>query len=413
MFRLIGISIVVSMLSFNAMAQGFENLRQQVNAEKCEPAFPQLKGLAEQGDLAAQVVLSNAYANGTCTLPDGRLAVAWSLKGAEKGNAAAQAALGFLYEVGMAPGVGFPSRLQKAGDWYEKAAIQGNAFAQYSLANLYAIGFGVSKYDKQAELDWMRKAAAQGYQAAEVELMIHQISGFGIAKDPRKGLDALTKAAERGSAYAQFKLGQMYLVGSPDVSKDEALAIRWLQAASGQGDVAATMTLASEYEHGTFTYRPDKRKSAELYGKLAEKGNVVSMRKVASMHIAGDGVLQDFAAAAGWYEKAARKGDSKAQCALASMMVDGKSMPPDAIRAHAWMNVLALHAEGDGWKTPREQVARVLNQAQTAEAQRLAREWRWGSLVGIPRLKGPTRVSINIDCIREEAPMPAPAASTG
>lgn len=412
MSKSIGISIVVSLISFNAMAQGLEDLRRQINAEHCDPAFSQAKRLAEQGDVVAQVLLSNAYANGACTVPDGGQAVVWALRGAEKGNAVAQAQLGLLYETGVAPGVASPGSLKIAGDWYKKAAVQGNAFAQYQLADLYSIDFGLlRKFDKQAELLWMRKAAEQGYPAAEIRLIEYQISGYGVAKDSRKGLDALRKAAERGSSNAQLSLGRKYLVGSSDVSKDAAVAIRWLQAASDQGDVDATTTLASEYENGTFTYRRDKRKAAELYEKLAQQGSVAWMRKIASMYMAGDGVLQDFATAAGWYEKAARKGDSNAQCALASMMVDGKSMPPDAIRAHAWMNVMALQVEGDRWKMPREQIASLLSQAQITEAQRLAREWAWGRSMGNSMLKGPQKISTHIDCNFEEPAAPATATN--
>lgn len=58
---------------------------------------------------------------------------------AERGNAAAQSYLGFLFETGR----GVPQNYTEAAMWYRRAAEQGDARAQYSLGLLYDRGFGV------------------------------------------------------------------------------------------------------------------------------------------------------------------------------------------------------------------------------------------------------------------------------
>lgn len=58
---------------------------------------------------------------------------------AERGNAAAQTYLGFLFETGR----GVPQNFTEAAMWYRRAAEQGDSRAQYSLGLLYDRGQGV------------------------------------------------------------------------------------------------------------------------------------------------------------------------------------------------------------------------------------------------------------------------------
>ena len=58
---------------------------------------------------------------------------------AERGDAEAQCALGFLYLNGQ----GVPPDAAEAGRWYQLAADQGHALAQGNLGAMYALGGGV------------------------------------------------------------------------------------------------------------------------------------------------------------------------------------------------------------------------------------------------------------------------------
>jgi hypothetical protein len=60
---------------------------------------------------------------------------------AERGDAAAQAFLGFLFETGR----GVPQNYSEAAMWYRRSAEQGNGAAQYSLGLLYDKGYGVPR----------------------------------------------------------------------------------------------------------------------------------------------------------------------------------------------------------------------------------------------------------------------------
>jgi TPR repeat protein len=74
---------------------------------------------------------------------------------AERGNAEAQALLGFMYEYGR----GVPQNAVVAVQWYQCAAEQGHPSAQYQLGLMYDKGQGVRRSVVLA-YTWLNLAAA-------------------------------------------------------------------------------------------------------------------------------------------------------------------------------------------------------------------------------------------------------------
>lgn len=74
---------------------------------------------------------------------------------AERGNAAAQTYLGFLFETGR----GVPQNYSEAAMWYRRAAEQGDSRAQYSLGLLYDRGQGVPQDIVEAS-KWLNLSTA-------------------------------------------------------------------------------------------------------------------------------------------------------------------------------------------------------------------------------------------------------------
>ncbi|WP_426418706.1 tetratricopeptide repeat protein [Bradyrhizobium genosp. A] len=74
---------------------------------------------------------------------------------AERGNARAQAMVGFMYATGQ----GLPQANDAAGYWYRLAAEQGDTTAQYLLGLAYDKGQGVPQ-DDVAAYKWLNLAAA-------------------------------------------------------------------------------------------------------------------------------------------------------------------------------------------------------------------------------------------------------------
>jgi len=74
---------------------------------------------------------------------------------AERGDASAQAYLGFMFETGR----GVPQNYTEAAMWYRRAAEQGDSLAQYSLGLLYDHGQGVPRDIVEAN-KWLNLSTA-------------------------------------------------------------------------------------------------------------------------------------------------------------------------------------------------------------------------------------------------------------
>ncbi len=89
---------------------------------------------------------------------DEREGFRWLLKSAEGGNAAAQDAIGLMYEFGK----GVPRSEAEAVRWYTRAAEQGFPDGEVNLGYLLALGRGVKKDYRKAS-EWFQRAAEGGY----------------------------------------------------------------------------------------------------------------------------------------------------------------------------------------------------------------------------------------------------------
>ena len=79
-----------------------------------------------------------------------------------------------------------------------------------------------------------------------------------------------------------------------------------------------------------------------------------------------------------WYRLAPDQGLAEAQTYLGNMYETGKGVPPSYVQAHMWHNLVASRTSGeqrDSAVEARDRVAGLMIPTQSAEAQRLAREW--------------------------------------
>jgi hypothetical protein len=107
------------------------------------------------GCIAIAVVFpagNNAFAG---SASDGARAPATIFARAARGDANAQAQLGFMYEYGR----GVPQDYQLAVRWYLSAAVQGQPIAQFELGLMYDKGHGVPASSTVA-YKWLNLAAA-------------------------------------------------------------------------------------------------------------------------------------------------------------------------------------------------------------------------------------------------------------
>jgi uncharacterized protein len=84
---------------------------------------------------------------------------------------------------------------------------------------------------------------------------------------------------------------------------------------------------------------------------------------------------QDRAQGAKWLRRAADQGEAAAQTFLGILYWKGDGVPQDYVLAYMWLNLSAAQGNKDAAEL-RDKAAKLMTQAQIAEAQKLAREWK-------------------------------------
>jgi TPR repeat protein len=155
-------SLIVLLLSLVLFAALAQSVRKGCSAQaNMRGADRTLKIRAIAGSATARYRLGVLHMERS----DDAAGLKWLMKSAEAGNAAAQDAIGMMYELGR----GVSKDYDEAAKWYQKAAGRGFVNSAVNLGNLYALGRGVSKdYDEAAK--WLEHAAAHGGRQANNSL---------------------------------------------------------------------------------------------------------------------------------------------------------------------------------------------------------------------------------------------------
>lgn len=119
--------------------------------------------------------------------------------------AAAQASMGWLYQMGL----GIKKDPAQAFQLYSLAANQGNAVAQNNLGVMYEQGISVEVDLVQART-WYRKSAMNGYRYGQFNFANSLYEGFGGAKDVNQAIQWYQKAADQSVEQAKNKLSQIH-----------------------------------------------------------------------------------------------------------------------------------------------------------------------------------------------------------
>jgi len=148
-------------------------------------ALQKLTSLATAGHADALYDMGEIYSWGYGVPADSTIADQWYRQAAEeyrnaaeRGDAAAQNKLGWMYQMGQT----VPKDLVAAANWYRKAADQGNAEGEVNLGIMYDRGHGVPQ-DWSLAAQWYRKSAEQGDALGQRNLSVCYEQGEGVPKD--------------------------------------------------------------------------------------------------------------------------------------------------------------------------------------------------------------------------------------
>ncbi len=128
-----------------------------------------IENRASRGEPKALYLLGKRYFDTAISPHDYDRAARLIVSAAVKGDAAAQTAVGLLYQHGL----GVAKNNGEAAAWLRRAAEQGYAVAQNELGVMYAKGMGVP-HDLNETIRWCALAAAQGSKIAKRNLQLAQ-----------------------------------------------------------------------------------------------------------------------------------------------------------------------------------------------------------------------------------------------
>lgn len=199
----------------------------------------------------------------------------------------------------------------------------------------------------------------------------------------------LRAAAEQGMVDSQLTLGRLYYEGKL-VKLDEFEAAKWLRKVADRQN--GRTTASAQYMLGMIFYKGDcegdyypvpfrcietgffvphgYEYAANWFRKAARSGNAEANYQLATMFETGRGVIQDYAEASRLFRAAIEAGDDQARGPLGQLFVRMR----DYVSAHMWFNLAA--SAGDLRATKyRDDLAKLMEPAQIATAQELARAW--------------------------------------
>ena len=183
------------------------------------------------------------------------------------------------------------------------------------------------------------------------------------------GTPTLHAAAKKGDPRAQFILGSHYLE-----KRDFSRAAEWFEKAARRGLAVAQYRLGTLYERGRGVTR-DAKEALKWYEKAARAGNVKAMHNLAVMLTNGQGGRTSYAEAARWFLSAARHGLRDSQYNLAVLYQRGLGVLKDEEEAYKWYGIAARIGDTDAARL-RESLKAGLDGKTIARLEREIASWK-------------------------------------
>jgi TPR repeat protein len=153
-------------------------------------------------------------------------------------------------------------------------ALVGCANSLKSAQSYVQLDWGRKSYvkgDKTSAAAYYEKAAQKGSAEAQFLFGRMLIYGDGIGKDTTAGIGWLEKASAAGYAPAQAALGPMYYIGADGLPQDAGKAVSLLEGAARQDDLSAMLMLGMVYTLNVGV-TADPSKAAHWLKRASEKG---------------------------------------------------------------------------------------------------------------------------------------------
>ena len=152
-----------------------------------------------------------------------------------------------------------------------------------------------------------------------------------------RAAEKLEQVAERGDAYAQYRMGQLYRDG-PLLIPDNRKAKQWLTQAAKQGLSEAQYALGKLFLSDDWEVR-DPDEGIRWLKQAAENGSHFAAYRLGKEYLEGNTVSKDTTRAADWFTKSAEAGNQYAQYMLGKLCLTGQGQPRgDQAKAMVWFS---------------------------------------------------------------------------
>ena len=161
------------------------------------------------------------------------------------------------------------------------------------------------------------------------------IGNEDISLDYRdRAAEKLEQVAERGDAYAQYRMGQLYRDG-PLLIPDNRKAKHWLTQAAKQGLPEAQYALGKLLLSDDWEVR-DPDEGIRWLKQAAENGSHFAAYRLGKEYLSGEVISKSVTKAADWFTKSAEAGNQYAQYMLGKLCLTGQGLPRDQAQAMVW-----------------------------------------------------------------------------
>jgi|CXWL01.1.fsa_nt_gi TPR repeat protein len=170
-------------------------------------------------------------------------------------------------------------------------------------------------------------------------------------------------------AWADFQAGM-----DANNREDYSAALREWRPLAEQGDALAQYNLGVLYRKGRGVPQDDVQ-ARQWFAKSAAQGQAKAQFNLGTLYFNGEGVPKDYQQALRWLRLAADQGEALAQTKIAIMYDHGQGVPKNIVQAYKWYSLAATNGDKPA-NLLRDSLANQMTQAQIAEAQKLAQEWK-------------------------------------
>ncbi len=243
-----------------------------------ESAAALLRQSNDLGYVPAATTLGYLYSIGKGVAKDEIEAIRLYRIGVDRGNALAEANLGFMYQTGRG---GLSQNYEEAVRLYKLSAEQNNHQGQANLGAMYAGGRGGLHQDPTEAVRLFRLSADQGNAGARAAMGFMYITGSGgLPKDDNEARRLFQLAADQSNASGQAGLGIFYATGRGGLVKNDAEGIRLVRLSVEQGSSIGQYALGYAYATGKYSLPMDEAEAIRLYRLAAAQGHAAAKREL-------------------------------------------------------------------------------------------------------------------------------------